>query len=61
MPTFRLRFRDGRIEDVEGDDTSTEASGTVCVYRDVLVAGRPRRIVARRVPASAGLVAMELL
>jgi hypothetical protein len=61
MPIFRLRFRDGRTEDVEGDDASTESSGTVCVVRDVLVYGQPRRIVARRVLAADGVVAVERL
>jgi hypothetical protein len=61
MPTFRPRFRDGQTEDVEGDDASTFPSGNVCVVLDVLVYGQPRRVIARRVLAADGVVAVERL
>ena len=61
MPVFRITRLDGRIEDLDGDDAGTEGSGAVVVYREVLVMGRPRRIVARRFAASEGILSVELI
>ena len=61
MPVFRITRLDGRTEDLDGDDAGTEGSGAVVVYREVLVMGRPRRIVARRFAASEGIVSVELV
>ena len=60
MPLFRITRLDGSTEDLEGSDAGTEGSGAVVVYRDVLVMGRPRRIVARRFAASEGIVSVDL-
>ena len=60
MPTFRITRLDGRAENVEGDDTGVEGSGAIVVYRDVLVMGRPRRIVARRYSPGEGVASVEL-
>ena len=59
MPSFRITHLDGRTEQVEGDDTGVEGSGAIVVYRDVLVMGRPRRIVARRYSPGEGVSAVE--
>ncbi len=61
MPSFRITRLDGRTEHVEGDDTGVEGSGAVVVYRDVLVMGRPRRIVARRFGAGEGVASVDLV
>lgn len=60
MPEYRITFLSGQTELVTGDDTGVEGSGAVVVYRDVLVIGRPRRIVAKRYAASLGVSAAEM-
>lgn len=58
---YRVTFTDGRTQDVEGDDTSVETTGAVVIHRDVLVIGRPRRIVAARFSASQGVQSVDVL
>ena len=59
MPTYRFTFLSGDSETVDGDDTGVEGSGAVVVYRDVLVIGRPRRIVAKRYSAGEGVASVD--
>ncbi len=58
---YRITFADGRTQDVEGDDASVETTGAVVILRDVLVIGRPRRIVAARFSAGQGVQSVDLL
>ncbi len=58
---YRVTFIDGRTQDVEGDDASVETTGAVVIHRDVLVIGRPRRIVAARFSASQGVQSVDVL
>ena len=61
MPSFRITRLDGQVEHVDGDDTGVEGSGAVVIYRDVLVMGRPRRIVARRYSPGEGVASVDLV
>ena len=48
---FRVRFPDGHSVDVTGDQVEVGSSGETVIWREVVVANTPRRIVARRFDA----------
>ena len=50
MTVFRVTYRDGRTEDIEGEDVVVESGAHIVIRTTVLVMGQPRLIVARRLP-----------
>ena len=52
MPTYRVTYRTGlpmATEDIEADSVTVQAgTGHVVLHRAVLVIGRPREVVVRR-------------
>jgi hypothetical protein len=56
---FKITFRDGRTERVDGDELAVESSGVSVIFRDTTVMNRPRRVVARRLLASEGAVVVR--
>jgi hypothetical protein len=50
MTVFRVTYRDGRTEDVEGEDVVIESSAHIVIRTTAPVMGKPRLIVARRLP-----------
>lgn len=51
MPTYRITFADGRTEDVDGDHVALEGESHIVIRQTVLVIGRPREVVVRRLVA----------
>jgi hypothetical protein len=52
MTVFRVTYHDGRTEDIEGEDVVVESSAHIVIRTTALVMGRPRLIVARRLPGA---------
>jgi hypothetical protein len=48
VSTYRITFTDGRTEDVTGDHVSVEGGAHVVIRDTVMVIGKPRAVVVRR-------------
>lgn len=51
MPTYRVSYADGRLEHVEGDHVTVEGESHIVIRRTMLVIGKPREVVVRRIRA----------
>ena len=51
--SFRVTYLDGRVEDIVGDAVEVDTASHIVIRNTVLVMGKPRSVVVRRLQGRA--------